>query len=72
MQKHLGKPYVWGASGRRSFDCSSLMQAVYKDSLGVDIPRVSRDQGDRLGKKYLWEKCVWETSYSWTLLTRGI
>lgn len=51
IQKHLGKPYVWGASGRRSFDCSSLMQAVYKDSLGVDIPRVSRDQGDRLGKK---------------------
>ena len=27
------------------------MQAVYKDSLNVDIPRVSRDQGDKLGKK---------------------
>ena len=51
VQKHLGKPYLWGASGRNQFDCSSLMQAVYKDSLNVDIPRVSRDQGDKLGKK---------------------
>ena len=51
IQKHLGKPYLWGASGRNKFDCSSLVQAVYKDSLNVDIPRVSREQGDKLGKK---------------------
>lgn len=49
IQKHLGKPYYWGASGRSRFDCSSLMQAVYKDSLNVNIPRVSREQGAKLG-----------------------
>lgn len=51
IKKHLGKPYLWGASGRAKFDCSSLMQAVYKDTLNVSIPRVSREQGKYLGKE---------------------
>ena len=28
-KKHLGKPYVWGASGPNSFDCSGLCKYVY-------------------------------------------
>jgi cell wall-associated NlpC family hydrolase len=39
----LGKPYVWGATGPDSWDCSSLLQASYR-AAGVTIPRVSRDQ----------------------------
>lgn len=40
----LGKPYVWGAEGPNSFDCSGFTQYVFKKSVGVSIPRVSRDQ----------------------------
>jgi hypothetical protein len=34
----IGRPYVWGAEGPNSFDCSGLTQYVYQE-LGVDLPR---------------------------------
>ena len=40
----LGKPYVWGAEGPSSFDCSGFTQYVFKKAAGVSIPRVSREQ----------------------------
>jgi len=45
----IGRPYVWGAEGPRSFDCSGLTQYVYQ-RFGVDLPRRAIDQsefGDR-------------------------
>ena len=39
----LGKPYVWGATGPGSYDCSGLVQAAWA-SVGVSIPRVTYDQ----------------------------
>ncbi|WP_317619038.1 C40 family peptidase [Bombilactobacillus folatiphilus] len=36
-QMQGGKPYVWGAKGPNSFDCSGLMQYVFKQALGQDI-----------------------------------
>ncbi|MFE9860241.1 NlpC/P60 family protein [Streptomyces sp. NPDC005780] len=39
----LGKPYVWGATGPASYDCSGLTQAAWK-AAGVDIPRTTWDQ----------------------------
>jgi peptidoglycan DL-endopeptidase CwlO len=47
----LGKPYLWGASGPSSYDCSGLAMAAYR-SAGVWLPRVSRAQwhaGPRVG-----------------------
>lgn len=38
-----GKPYVWGATGTDSYDCSSLMLHAYDDA-GVRLPRVTRQQ----------------------------
>ncbi|AXB47217.1 C40 family peptidase [Amycolatopsis albispora] len=38
-----GKPYVWGATGPNSYDCSGLMLRAY-EAAGVTLPRVSRDQ----------------------------
>jgi cell wall-associated NlpC family hydrolase len=34
----IGKPYVWGATGPSSYDCSGLMLASWA-AAGVSIPR---------------------------------
>ncbi|WP_030702511.1 C40 family peptidase [Streptomyces griseus] len=39
----IGKPYVWGASGPSSYDCSGLTQAAWREA-GVDLPRTTWDQ----------------------------
>jgi cell wall-associated NlpC family hydrolase len=39
----LGKPYVWGATGPASYDCSGLVQAAWA-SAGVVIPRTTYEQ----------------------------
>lgn len=39
----LGKPYVFGAEGPHSFDCSGLVQSAWR-SAGVTLPRVAIDQ----------------------------
>ncbi|MFF4358704.1 NlpC/P60 family protein [Streptomyces sp. NPDC001604] len=39
----IGKPYVWGATGPESYDCSGLTQAAWK-AAGVDLPRTTYDQ----------------------------
>lgn len=43
----LGKPYVFGASGPSSYDCSGLTMASWA-AAGVSIPRTSFEQWDAL------------------------
>ena len=40
----LGKPYVWGASGDDSFDCSGLTSYVFSKAAGVKLGRTTYDQ----------------------------
>jgi cell wall-associated NlpC family hydrolase len=42
-QTALGAPYVWGATGPSSFDCSGLTSWAYSQA-GVSLPRISQDQ----------------------------
>ena len=35
--KHIGKPYVWGAKGPGSFDCSGFTSYVYRNAAGREI-----------------------------------
>ncbi|PZG08645.1 glycoside hydrolase, partial [Micromonospora craterilacus] len=43
-RKQLGDPYVWGATGPNSFDCSGLIWSAYRSAGYYGLPRVSRDQ----------------------------
>lgn len=52
--RYIGRPYVWGAEGPNSFDCSGLTQHVFQQ-VGIDLPRraisqsqVGRSVGSRL------------------------
>ncbi|GAA3638573.1 C40 family peptidase [Lactobacillus hamsteri] len=42
-KSEIGKPYVWGAVGPDSFDCSGLVQYIY-EKYGVNMPRTTYDQ----------------------------
>ncbi|WP_069170748.1 C40 family peptidase [Streptomyces griseus] len=41
--EQIGKPYVWGAEGPDSFDCSGLTSKAWADA-GRAIPRTSQEQ----------------------------
>ncbi|WP_031071914.1 C40 family peptidase [Streptomyces sp. NRRL WC-3742] len=40
-----GSPYVWGATGPKTFDCSGLMVWAYGQA-GISLPRTSQEQGN--------------------------
>lgn len=51
----MGSPYVWGATGPNSFDCSGLTSWAYQQA-GVSLPRTSQAQasaGTRVGQDAL-------------------
>ncbi|WP_434600505.1 NlpC/P60 family protein [Streptomyces sp. A5-4] len=51
----LGAPYVWGATGPSSFDCSGLTQAAWR-AAGVSLPRTTYTQinaGNRIQRSQL-------------------
>jgi len=44
-KSYLGVPYVFGGEDRSGMDCSGLVQRVFAD-LGIEVPRVVKDQAD--------------------------
>lgn len=42
----LGSKYIYGATGNGGFDCSGLIYCVYKNELGINVPRTSIEQSN--------------------------
>ncbi|CAM3994562.1 C40 family peptidase [Bordetella muralis] len=41
----IGTPYVWGGEDPNAgFDCSGLTQFIYREIVGVELPRTAREQ----------------------------
>ena len=41
-KKYVGSPYVYGAVGPDSFDCSGLIYYVARESVGIQLPRTAK------------------------------
>ena len=50
----LGKPYVWGGTGPRGYDCSGLAYRSWFDATGTYIPRIASDQYHGAGPTVAW------------------
>ena len=48
----VGKAYVWGATGPSSFDCSGLVQWVYKNAVGKTVSRTTDRKSTRLNSSH--------------------
>jgi hypothetical protein len=57
LASYLGKPYVWAEEGPDAFDCSGLTYNIY-GSMGIDIPRVAREQA-KMGKTIPFEELAY-------------
>ena len=49
-EKYLGAPYLLGGKMKKGIDCSGLVQTAYWNSLGIILPKHSRDQR-KFGRK---------------------
>jgi cell wall-associated NlpC family hydrolase len=55
VRAQLGKPYIWGGTGPRGFDCSGLVLKAFA-AVGVHLPRGSIKQssiGTRVSRSQL-------------------
>ena len=75
-----GVPYKYGGTSRKGIDCSSLMQILYRDAFGLQIPRTTKNQA-KIGYKIkknssregdlVFFKTGWNTRHSGIIVEKG-
>lgn len=46
-QRWMGTPYLFGGTTRSGIDCSAFAQALYREVVGLHLPRTTLDQWNR-------------------------
>lgn len=45
-QRYLGTPYQYGGTSRKGIDCSGLSCQVYREAVGINLPRTADAQAE--------------------------
>ena len=61
-----GVPYRMGGSSQRGIDCSAFAREVFRNAVGVELPRDTRSKSTKVRAfpNRIWSKAIWSSSKS--------
>jgi len=74
-KKYAGVAYCYGGSDQNGFDCSALVQRIYKEAFNIKLPRTTKEQikkGRKVSKNSLKEGDILFFKTSYNVLHSGI
>jgi len=74
-KKYAGVAYCYGGDDQNGFDCSALVQRIYKEAFNIKLPRTTKQQikvGKRVSKRSLKEGDILFFKTSYAVLHTGI
>ncbi|QOP45031.1 C40 family peptidase [Sulfurimonas paralvinellae] len=74
-KKYAGVQYCYGGNDANGFDCSALVQRIYKEAFNINLPRTTKQQlkrGKKVSKNSLKEGDLLFFQTSYHVLHSGI